>query len=413
MTMTQYRLHHLTNVFELRLAAPAWDDLWWRSEITMPTMRAELLAQWLEQFASTDDFHAIVVEENGRYLAALPLVSRRLAKIFRVGSLTCNPWLPCGDLLLDPLADTDGALSALVSAAADLPWPLLWLDDAVVDAPRWQALGTVCRQEGFSVVERVRFPVAKIEMAADWNAFLKNLARNHRQAMQRAERRLRESGELRLEMLSNLAPEQVHAWLEKMFAVEDSSWKGAAGSSVLRTPGMSDFFLRQARQLTEWGQLEIAILKWQGRAIATLFGFSAKGVYHAHKIGYDPRYAQYSPGQLMFWKILERLHAEGDWKALDCIGPMTEGLSRWRPSTYTIGRMAIAPRKFLGHMALNAYQRFWPKARTLGENAPVPKPQPQASSAGQSSTSGRTPEESLFQDDCLNLGSRGNIRFCC
>ena len=345
----------------------------------MPTMRAELLAKWLEQFASPRGFHALAVEENGHWLAALPLVSRRLAKIIPAGSLTCNPWLPCGDLLLDPLADTDGVLSALVSAAADLPWPLLWLNDAVVDAPRWQALGTVCRQEGISVVEHARYEVAKIEMAGDWDAFLKKLSRSHRLGTNKDERRLAELGDLRLEMLSQLAPEEVHSWLQKVFAVEDSSWKGSSGSSVLRAPGMSDFFLRQARQLAEWGQLEIAILQLEGHPIASLFGFSAKGVYHAHKIGYDPRYSQFSPGQVMFWKILEQLHAGGNWKAFDCIGPMTEATSRWRPSTYTIGRMAIAPRKLLGRIALQAYRRWWPKVRTLGgiSSAPETVPEPQ------------------------------------
>jgi CelD/BcsL family acetyltransferase involved in cellulose biosynthesis len=186
-------------------------------------------------------------------------------------------------------------------------------------------------------------------------------------------------GDLRLEMLSQLAPEEVHSWLQKVFAVEDSSWKGSSGSSVLRAPGMSDFFLRQARQLAEWGQLEIAILQLEGHPIASLFGFSAKGVYHAHKIGYDPRYSQFSPGQVMFWKILEQLHAQGNWKAFDCIGPMTEATSRWRPSTYTIGRMAIAPRKLLGRIALQAYRRWWPKVRTLGgiSSAPETVPEPQ------------------------------------
>jgi CelD/BcsL family acetyltransferase involved in cellulose biosynthesis len=123
--------------------------------------------------------------------------------------------------------------------------------------------------------------------------------------------------------------------------------------------------LRQARKLAEWEQLEIAILRLEGHPIASLFGFGAKGVFHAHKIGYDPKFAQYSPGQVMFWKILEQLHSQGDWKAFDCIGPITEATSRWRPATYTIGRMAIAPRKLLGRMALSAYRRFWPKSRSL------------------------------------------------
>jgi len=73
--------------------------------------------------------------------------------------------------------------------------------DAVVDAPRWQALGTVCRREGISVVEHARYEVAKIEMAGDWDAFLKKLSRSHRQGTNKAERRLAELGDLRLEIL--------------------------------------------------------------------------------------------------------------------------------------------------------------------------------------------------------------------
>jgi len=404
--MTRYRIHHLTNAFELRLAAAAWDDLWLRSDVAMPTTRAELIAQWLDQFALPGSFHALAVEEGGRYVAALPLVSRRLARVFPAGSLTCNPWLPCGDLLLDRLADTDAVLSALLSAAAGLPWPLLWLNEAVIDAPRWQAFGAVCRQHEIPVVERSRHPVAKIEMAADWEAFAKNLSRAQRYGMQKSERRLAELGDLQLIMHSKLAPDEVHAWLEKVFAVEDSGWKGASGSSVLRTPGMSDFFLRQARQLAEWGQLEIAVLQSEGHPIASLFGFSAKGVYHAHKIGYDPRYGRYSPGQVMFWKILEQLHAQGDWKAFDCIGPMTEALSRWRPSTYTIGRMAIAPRKLAGRIALKAYARFWPKARgqSGGPFAPENAPEPQESLPATANAFGR---------DWQAPSSLASIRFSC
>ena len=88
----------------------------------------------------------------------------------------------------------------------------------------------------------------------------------------------------------------------------------------------------------------------------------------------------------MFWKILEQLHAQGNWKAIDCIGPMTEATSRWRPSTYTIGRMAIAPRKLLGRIALQAYRRLWPKVRTASRrfSSPEPVPEPQDSSNARS-----------------------------
>jgi hypothetical protein len=302
-----------------------------------------------------------------------------------------------------------------MSAATELPWPLLWLNDAVIDAPRWRALGTVCHEEGIPLVEHARFEVAKIEIAENWNAFTENLSRSQRQRMHKAERRLKESGDLGLVMHSQLASEEVHSWLEKVFTVEDSSWKGTSGSSILRTPGMSDFYLRQARQLAEWGQLEIALLELEGRPIASLFGFSAKGVYHAHKIGYDPKHSNNSPGQVLFWKLLEQLHVQGNWKAIDCIGPITEATSRWRPNTYTIGRMAIAPRNLLGRIALQAYRHIWPKVRKLRGDSPKPEvvPEPQVSSNLKAVVYDNSVDESYEHREYLGSYPMTNIRFSC
>ncbi|MBN2578992.1 MAG: GNAT family N-acetyltransferase [Pirellulales bacterium] len=364
--MPNTTLLRLTGVDDLRNAAAAWDDLWWRSDVTLPTVRAELLAQWLEQFGGSEPFHALVVkEDSGRWVAALPLVSRRLAGVFRAGTLPCNPWLPCGDLLVDPAADVPAALETLLAGAAALPWPLLWMNEAVIDSVRWQALHRAAARLRMPTAEHVRYPVARIPIAVDWGQFLKDLSRAHRQATNKAVRRLHEMGDLRLKRLTRLDPDEVQPWLEKVFAVEDSSWKGSAGSSVLREPGMCDFYLRQARQLAAWGQLEIAVLNLEGKAIAAMFGFSAKGVLHAHKIGYDPQFASSSPGQVMFWMILEQMHLEKDWRAIDCIGPLTEAISRWRPDTYALGRLAIAPGRFTGRAALKLYQRVWPWVRRV------------------------------------------------
>jgi hypothetical protein len=76
---------------------------------------------------------------------------------------------------------------------------------------------------------------------------------------------------------------------------------------------------------------------------------------------------------MLFWKILEQLHAQGNWKAIDCIGPLTEATSRWRPKIYTIGRIALAPQKLIGRMALQAYRYLWPKNRgsSLAQKPPT------------------------------------------
>ena len=73
------RVVQLDSLADFRARAEAWDDLWRRSEATLPTLRAELTAQWIEQFAPGAKFRAVVVEHRGRPVAALPLVGGNVA----------------------------------------------------------------------------------------------------------------------------------------------------------------------------------------------------------------------------------------------------------------------------------------------------------------------------------------------
>ena len=122
--MSDLHCIHLTSVEELRASASAWDDLWWRSEVALPTVRAELLAQWVEQFKPRAQFHALVVADQERWVAALPLVPRRVDGCFRPadcppipGCLAANCCWIRGRCRTTPL-------DRLLAAAAELPWPI-------------------------------------------------------------------------------------------------------------------------------------------------------------------------------------------------------------------------------------------------------------------------------------------------
>ncbi len=363
--MDRTRVIHVTSIDDLLDAAPVWDDLWWRSEVTIPTYRAALIAQWARQFAPGADFHALVVEHQGQWVAALPLVRRRWGRIVDAGVLPVNQWSSRGELLLDPAAEVDTVLDALVAAIAELPWQLLWLDEVTLNAPGFMALRRAVGRAGMAAEGHRRFQVGRIEIGHHWQVYKQRWSRKHRQQMSRHLRRLQRKGGASFKMYRQLAPQQVEAWMRRGFEVEDRSWKGRAGTSVLRWPGMFDFFVRQAEQLAEWGQLTLSFLEADGRGIAFGYGICAKGVYHSCKGGYDPRYARYSPGQLLRCQMLEALHAEPDCGAIDFLGEMTDAHQKWKPTTYDVGRFTIAPGRMLGRMALSAYKYWRPQVGRL------------------------------------------------
>jgi CelD/BcsL family acetyltransferase involved in cellulose biosynthesis len=348
------RVIHLRSLEELRAAASDWDDLWQRSEVTFPTMRAELLAQWIEHFAADAEFHAIAVQQDGRWVAAMPIVRRRIGHVIKAGVLPCNEWSSSGECLLDFSADVKQVLHLLLDALRQCNLPLLWLNEAILGTARWQVFMRAVADSRLKNVVRPRWQVGRLHIDGDWKACQARWSRKHRQHMAWSARQLAREGKVRLILLSQFAPDETVRWMQRALEIENLGWKGRSGGSVISTPGISEFFIRQALQLAAWGQLELAFLQCGGRPIALCYGQNAKGVFHSAKVGYDPRFARYSPGQLLRYFLLERFYAEPGRAAIDFLGPMTEAHAHWRPDTYTVARFAVALNP-LGRMALWAY----------------------------------------------------------
>jgi CelD/BcsL family acetyltransferase involved in cellulose biosynthesis len=356
-SMSEPRVIHLHSACELRKAADAWDDLWQRSEVTFPTMRAELLAQWIEHFATGSRFHTIAIEQENRLVAALPLLRRKLGGLISAGVLPCNEWSSSGEFLLDQSADADRVMDVFFHAMAQCDWPLLWLDEAILEAPRWRIFAQGIDKRRIKKVIRPRWQVGRLRIDGDWAACQARWSRKHRQHISWLARQLEKEGKVELVLHSRLAPDQAALYMRQALEIENLGWKGQTGGSVLSRPGMSAFFIRQAEQLAAWGQLELAFLQCGGQTIAVCYGQNAKGVFHSAKIGYDPRFARYSPGQLLRYFLLKRFFSEQGRAAIDFLGPMTESHAHWRPETYTVARLAVALRP-IGRAALWAYEHW-------------------------------------------------------
>jgi CelD/BcsL family acetyltransferase involved in cellulose biosynthesis len=340
---------------ELAELADSWNDLWQRSDTASPSARAEQLALWVEKFAPASRFSALVVEDAGRLVAALPLIRRRVKKALAVGALPLCEWTSGGDLLLDPQCDVPSALDRLARGAAQCRWPLLWCDDVPRDEPRWQQLADALSRAGWSVDFRDGGKTAQTVINHDWASYVASLRGDFRRTRNRCARRLEEHGPTELVVHRPTHPADVDNLIRVCFEVEDRSWKGTAGTSVLKNDGMLEFFQRQARLLAAGGFLEIVLLEHAGAPIASVYVWSAKGMRITAKLGYDESFRQFGPGQDMMMRYLKRLHADPDSHIVDFWGPLMQWSLDWSTRVYTTSRLVAAPPRLFSRGLFRAY----------------------------------------------------------
>ena len=345
-------LRVIGSIDELRGLNPAWDDLWLRSEVALPTLRAEHVALWVDSFAADAPFRALVVEDGNRFVAALPLVQQRRGHFLKTGSLPTNLWSASGDLLLDPACDVARATDLLAEGLARGPWSLAWFELVPLGMPRWQVMLAAIERRGMATSEQTLYTIGQVDIAGDWSTYEASRSRNQRQQTRKLGRRIEREGLTRLVRHSNIAATDLASLLQRGFDVEDRSWKGTAGTSVLHTPGAFAFYLRQAELLNARGELQLVFLEHDERPIAFEYGWLAKETYFSPKVGYDREFASYRPGQLLRSKLYEEFHAAHDCRLVDFLGPLSDATRRWSNRQYDISRLVLAGAGRTAHWSL-------------------------------------------------------------
>jgi CelD/BcsL family acetyltransferase involved in cellulose biosynthesis len=365
-SMSELVVRRLESLAELRRAAPTWDDLWECSASTLPTARAELIAQWCESFAAKQPFMALVVEDDGQAVAALPLVETRRYG-FRAATLPGNHWSPGGDLLLDDRADSARVCECLLRAAGERASGCLWFDGVAAGSPAWRALIGGIEARCLVHVRRRRFDVNLAQITHDWPGYLATRSRNHRHQMRRAVTRARRQGPTELHRYGELASAEVDAMLGRCFEMEVRGWKGSTGGAALRSPRAWEFYQRQAVQLAAWGQLGIHLLTHCERPIAFEYGWHCKGRWATPKVGYDESFGHLSPGQLLRWMSIEEFHREGGIEWLDFLGPSSAATRKWATHQYAIERIVVSLGGPAADSLIGAYRHLgscWRRIRT-------------------------------------------------
>ncbi len=318
-----------------------WDQLWCAAAHGLPTMRGDCLSLFLATFAKSQRFETACVHDQGDLIAALPMVIRVRCGI-SVASLPLNPWMKCGDLMasksrcnkrdFDELADKALATGAWL---LDFSW--------ACETQAWCQFVEALQRRGCYVDRRHMFDVGTIAVEGDWDTYWSSRSSNHRKQMRSNLRKLEQVGNVTFDRHRHIADDTALGQLmSEAFFVENLGWKGNENSSVRSHPAIERFYRSAGTYLNESGMLELQFLRVDGRPIAFEWGYLDQGVYHSHKVGFDPEFARYSPGQLLLYKQLQCWFAGNEVHQVDTMGILSEATARWTNGQYSLNRYRVS-----------------------------------------------------------------------
>lgn len=318
-------------------AAPAvlqaWRQLGASALSPNPFFGPDFLQPYLENMGASRVRLVVVLErDEGRWLAAAPVVRRRLGLATRVNATFATEYAPLGTPLIHPQAGREAIGTFLAAAASGGTLAVPHLPLHAQSAVRLMAASSG-RMTLLAKSERASHGAdanGKAQLAAADSG-------KRRKEMRRLLRRLGDHGKTRF---NSLGATDVLQGFEAFLQLEAGGWKGRSGTALLSVPETAAFARQAIANLAQDNRVRIDQL-WAGSTlVAALVLFCDGGKVFAWKIAFDEAYARYSPGAQLALEALRTNLASPGFRGADSLAipghSMIEPLWRGRLETATL-----------------------------------------------------------------------------
>lgn len=302
---TRVHVEVTQSVQELGVHAEAWDRLALAAPERIPQLSHAWVATFLESAAALP-FYCLFAYIGAELVGVLPVIRSRRWGVARLTGPQ-DAHLEHGHPLLAP-ESSHLALPALMSAMDRLE-PHRWMRFFRVreSSPFLPALATL--QPSKLVLQPLVRPGCLVDTSGSLEDYEAQLSRSMRRDLRKAQRRAEAEHHVEVEVVDG--PEAAREdLLEDFLRIEASGWKGAQGSAIACDPERVRFYTTLTRRLAARGWLEWSVLRFDGRAVASVLGVRLGTSLLVPKAAYDESLARYSPGQVLYWHVFRRAFAE-------------------------------------------------------------------------------------------------------
>jgi CelD/BcsL family acetyltransferase involved in cellulose biosynthesis len=268
---------------------------------------------WFEHLVATDRAPrtrvAVVHDDRGAVAGIVPLRSAAYPLRFATGRLRLGAFRLRTAFLLggEPVLPEDGSLHERLFAAIWSHHPdldAIYLKALPADGPCWRYLGGKGAPGLVNVEHGIR-DLYSITLPRTFEAYLSGFRQKKRYNLKRQVKLLRDHGRGDLRLLRTETEGKVGAFLRDAADVRRHSWQGRM------SPGETEYWNSAPRltDLARRGFLRSYVLRAGGVPCAYVVGYQYRGTYHYSDVGYDERYAAYSPGSVLLFLLIEDLIA--------------------------------------------------------------------------------------------------------
>jgi len=320
---------------------PVWDDLVVRAGLDHPFATHEWISSWWQAFGRGAELR-VLVARRGASVDGLATLMRRPGE--RRWRSLHNAHTPRVDWPVDQARHDDtfaalwrGLTPLVLAGGVDF-------GDLPESSATLAALTRLARRDGLLVGLRPTVVSPVIDTSGTWDTYLTGLSGRHRQNMRCRLAKLARQGPVELEFVPG-GP-GLHAALEHGLWLEAAAWKRDAGTAIVTGGDLRMFYTLLADRTAARGWLRLIFLTAGGRRVAFAYALQYGPRLFLLKIGYDPAIARLSPGQLLFWCLLQHACASTCLREVDLLGAFDDWKRHWTRTGRGHSRVSLFGRGF-------------------------------------------------------------------
>ena len=204
--------------------------------------------------------------------------------------------------------------SALADDSNALRWDLLELTG--VDAADGAVAGLVDRlaDSGATVHRRPGLNCWRLELPADWNAYVASLGKNLRRDVRRLEKGLLDTDRVVLHSITRL--DELPRAMDILVELHQRRREMLGEEGSFASVRFLGFYQHVVPELLRHGQVQFQWLELDGKPVAAEYQLVGHGTLYAYQAGVDPESMKHQPGKLITLAILRQAIERG-YRAFD------------------------------------------------------------------------------------------------